>query len=120
MIRKKILSPSRVRHINGSFAFLEHRFLRAGFWSSLSHVELLLYVFLVMVADRHGLSYYPYDKICALLSIHLDEYIAARDALIDKDLVAFDGTLFQVLSLPDHPVHSSFPETGYAEEKTYF
>lgn len=36
-----------------------------------------------------------------LLRITVDEYIPARDALIQKDLIAFDGQLFQVLSLPD-------------------
>ncbi|MBW2634568.1 MAG: hypothetical protein JRE14_10690 [Deltaproteobacteria bacterium] len=35
-----------------------------------------------------------------MVKINLDEYIAARDSLIEKDLIAFDGTLFQVLSLP--------------------
>lgn len=88
----------RVRTISGSFAFIEHRFLRHGFWSSLSHQELLLYFFLVMVADRQGLSFYSYDKICTLLTINVDEYILARDGLLSKNLLAFDGTLFQVLS----------------------
>jgi hypothetical protein len=103
MITKKIICPDRVRKISGSFAFIEHRFLRAGFWSALSHHELLLYVFLVVVADRQGLSYYCYDKICSLLKISADDYILARDALIQKDLIAFDGSLFQVLSLPQKP-----------------
>ena len=31
-------------------------------------------------------------------------YIEGRDGLIRKDLVAFDGTLFQVLDLSEHPV----------------
>ncbi len=31
----------------------------------------------------------------------LDQYIEARDGLIEKDLVSFDGTLFQVLELPE-------------------
>ena len=57
MIEKSPLCPERVRKINGSFAFIEHRFIRDGFWSSLSQHELLLYVFLVLVADRNGLSY---------------------------------------------------------------
>lgn len=30
----------------------------------------------------------------------VDDYIDARNALIQKDLLAFDGRLFQVLSLP--------------------
>ena len=103
MIEKRALCPDRIRGINGSFAFLEHRFLRDGFWETLSHDELLLYVFLVLVGDRKGLSYYPYDKICTLLKVTLDDYIAARNDLIQKDLIAFDGRLFQVLSLPETP-----------------
>jgi hypothetical protein len=102
-IEKKPLEPHRIRKIEGSFAFIEHRFLRQGFWRSLSHHELLLYLFLVIVADRNGLSYYCYDKICSLVQITVDEYILARDLLIDKDLIAFDGRLFQVLSLPQTP-----------------
>ena len=104
MIEKRPLCPERVRKITGSFAFLEHRFLRDGFWTSLSHHELLLYVFLVLVADRNGLSYYSFDKICALLQLSLDDYLIARNALIKKDLIAFDGHLFQVLSLPSSPL----------------
>jgi hypothetical protein len=100
MIEKTPLCPQRVRKITGSFAFIEHRFLRDGFLEGLTHQELLLYLFLVLVADRSGLSYYSYDKICTLLRLPLDEYLLARDALIAKDLIAFDGYLFQVLSLP--------------------
>jgi hypothetical protein len=113
MIEKSPLIADRVRKIRGSFAFIEHRFLRNGFWTSLCQQELLLYLFLILVADRQGLSYYSFDKICSLLAISPDEYIFARNALIDKDLIvpverglnrAFDGHLFQVLSLPDRPV----------------
>ena len=104
MIEKQPLCPDRRRQITGSFAFLEHRFLRDGFWSSLSQHECLLYVFLVLVADRHGLSYYGYDKICTLLRCTLNDYLVARNGLIAKDLVAFDGHLFHVLSLPDRPI----------------
>jgi len=100
MIEKTPLCPQRVRKIIGSFAFIEHRFLRDGFLQGLSHHELLLYLFLVLVADRSGLSYYSYDKVCTLLRFSLEEYLVARDALIQKDLIAFDGHLFQVLSLP--------------------
>ncbi len=102
MIKKTILCPDRVRKITGSFAFIEHRFLRDGFLQSLTHHQILLYLFLVLVGDRNGLSYYSYDKICTLLRITVDEYLLARNGLIEKDLIAFDGHLFQVLSLPQH------------------
>jgi hypothetical protein len=103
MIEKRILCQDRVRRIGGSFAFIEHRFLTDGFFGSLTHFELLLYLFLVIAGDRAGLSYYGYDKICTLLAMDVDDYIAARNALIGKDLIAFDGLLFQVLSLPQKP-----------------
>ena len=106
-IETHLLEPDRIRKITGSFAFVEHRFLHDGFWGSLDHHQLLLYLFLIIVADRNGLSYYSYDKICTLLKITVDEYIVARDALIEKDLIGFDGQLFQVLSLPDQPLDTS-------------
>lgn len=116
MIERKPLINSRVRKINGSFAWISHQFLRQGFWSSLTHHELLLYLFLVVVADRNGLSYYSFDKICSLLAVSTDEYICARNALIDKDLIAFDGYLFQVLSLPKNaPCTSCTPITTREE-----
>jgi len=101
MVEREPLCAERIRKITGGFAFIEHRFLREGSFQSLNHHELLLYLFLVLVSDRLSLSYYSYDKICTLLRFTLDEYLLARDSLIGKDLVAFDGYLYQVLSLPD-------------------
>ena len=100
MIRKKIINPKRVRCISGGFSFVPHRFLTDGFFTSLTQKEVLLYLFLVLVSDRHGLSFYSYDAICSLLQLTLDQYIVARDGLMEKDLIAFDGILFQVLELP--------------------
>ena len=103
MIKKKILNPNRIRCIEHGFSFIPHRFLTDGFLSSLDQKELLLYFFLVLVSDRQGLSFYSYDAICSLLQLTVDDYIRARDALIEKDLIASDGTLFQVLDLPAKP-----------------
>lgn len=101
MIRKIILNPKRVRKISSSFAYIEHRFVSEGFLKRMGHHELLLYFFLILVADRNGLSYYSYEKICSMLHLDLDQYIDARNNLIESDLIAFDGTIFQVLSLPE-------------------
>lgn len=119
MIKKKIINPDRIRNIKGGFSFIPHRFLTDGFLTSLNQTQLLLYLFLVLVSDRFGLSYYAYDSICSLLRLTLDDYIQARDSLLQKDLVAFDGTLFQVLELPAKPqVHSSSkPDGRLAVEK---
>ncbi len=103
MIKKQLLNPSRVRKIQGSFAFIEHRFLRNGFYDNLTQHEIVLYLFLIMAADQQGLSFYSYEKICKQTGLILDEYILARDGLINKELIAFDGFFFQVLSLPEKP-----------------
>lgn len=110
MISKKILNPERVRRIQGGFSFIPHRFLTDGFLDSLTQKELLLYLFLIMASDRHGLSFYCYDAICSLLQITADQYIAARNGLIEKDLIEFDGNIFQVLELPKKPIASPKPE----------
>jgi hypothetical protein len=103
MIQKKILNPDRIRRIDKGFSFIPHRFVTDGFLAALGQNELLLYLFLVLVSDRFGLSFYSYDAICSLLGIRLDQYIQARNSLIDKDLIAFNGTIFQVLDLPAKP-----------------
>lgn len=106
MTRAPIVAE-RVRSIRGqSFAFLPHRFLRDGFLCSLSGDELRLYVFLVLASDRQGISFYGFERICSVLTMCLDEFLEARNGLIAKDLIAFDGVRFQVLSLPAKPVQN--------------
>jgi len=95
-----------INHIS----FIPHRFVCDGFLAALRQKELFLYLFLVIVSDRYGLSFYSYDAICTLLQLNIDQYINARNGLIDKDLLAFDGTVFQVLDLPAAPVLSSASE----------
>ena len=107
MIKKKILVAARLRTVDGGFSFIPHRFLTGGFLGTLNPAELLLYFFLVLCGDRHGLSFYSYDRICTLLRMSLDQYLDARDGLLAKDLIAFDGTVYQVLSLPQRPVAPS-------------
>ena len=106
MLSKKIINPNRIRGIDGGFSFIPHRFLTDGFLASLNQKELLLYFFLLLASDRYGLSFYSYDVICSYLELCVDEYVEARDGLIKKDLIAYDGTLFQVLDLPESPVQA--------------
>jgi hypothetical protein len=96
--------PDRIRRAERGFAFLPNRFLYDGFFSSLSHVERSLYLFLVLAGDRNGVSFYRYDRICSALRLSPDQYVQIRDSLISKDLIAFDGMTFQVLELPHRPL----------------
>lgn len=102
--RRPPILRERVRRIDGGFGFIPHRFLRDGFFVSLTRDELSLYLLLVLAGDRCGVSFYHYDSLCSLLEMPLETFLAARNGLIDKDLVAYDGIRFQVLSLPERPV----------------
>jgi len=116
MITKKVLAADRIRRIDGGFSFIPHRFLTDGFLKSLNPSELLLYIFLILAADRYGLSFYSYDRICSLLHLTVEQYIEARDGLIKKDLIAFNGTLFQVLQLPATPIKAKRGSDGRAAQ----
>ena len=109
-VKKELLVPERLRKIEGGFGFIPTRFLTGGFFLSLSQYEKLIYFFLVLVSDRQGLSYYSQDKIFTLLELSIDDYIEARNGLIQKSLIAFNGLMFQLLSLPDKPVETTDPK----------
>ena len=103
VMKKRLLNPCRVRRINGGFSFIPHRFLTGGFYNCLSSEEKNLYMFLVLASDKNGLSYYSDKSICSYTGLSHDIYVNARDGLVQKDLVEFDGVIFQVLELPVHP-----------------
>ena len=100
MFKKTVIVAEHRRQLRPPFAWVDRRFLFDGYLDRLSQKENLLYFFLVLAADRDGLSFYSYDKICQLLRLSVDDYIEARDGLIEKQLVAFDGCQFQSLALP--------------------
>jgi hypothetical protein len=104
VVQRDPIRPERAHRIGpDGFAFVPNRFLRDGFFAALRPAERELYFLLVLAGDRSGLSFYHYDSICSLLQMDLDTYLHARNALIERDLIAYDGTRFQVLSLPEPP-----------------
>jgi hypothetical protein len=109
MKSKSLILPECKRVLAPPFAWVDRRFLLNGFLAALTPQENLLYFFLVLAADRDGLSFYNYDKICQLLTLDVDDYIQARNRLIDKKLIAFDGRQFQVLALPKTPAQPGPP-----------
>lgn len=59
-----------------------------------------LYLFLVTVADAQGLSYYGGSLLTQRLHLSTEELGAARQQLIDLDLIAYRAPLYQVLAVP--------------------
>ena len=82
------------------FGWIDHRFLSDGVLAQLSGEALRLYVFLVLVANKDGVSWYSYDRICVRLQIDMNTYMAARNELLEHFLIAYEQDVFQVLLMP--------------------
>jgi hypothetical protein len=116
MPRAHIPQPQNVRRITGSFAWIDHRVLRHGYLQAMTHQEIALYLFLILAADRHGVSFYRKEKICNLMTLNFEQFEVARDRLISYELIAFEGYsaftpngYYQVLPVNEakHPVRPS-------------
>jgi hypothetical protein len=101
-----VMDHERIRKIAGSFSWIDHRFVSGGFLRDMSRDEILVYLFLVAVSDRHGLSFYHDDRICSLLKIDLASLGDAREGLIERSLIIWRSPVYQVLSLPSEPIAS--------------
>ena len=117
MAVKRLLSPDRVRKIEGSLSWIDHRFITEGFLRDLSTLEILLYLFLVAVSDRNGLSFYHDDRIATLLKIDLPALGRAREGMIRRSLIAYESPLYQVLSLPPKPIPLPSKEEKETQEQ---
>ena len=96
MKKAHIPQPQKVRRIQGSFAWIDHRLLRHGYLPIMTHEDQVLYLFLILAADRHGVSFYRKERICDTLSLTFQGFDVARDRLIDLNLIAYQG--YSVLS----------------------
>lgn len=86
----RVPQPHRVRKIAGSFGWVDHRLLRAGHLRTLTPDDMSLYLFLVLAANRDGVSFYRKDKIADALGVSWEQVEAARRRLVARNLVAFE------------------------------
>ena len=118
---KRVLCPDRVRHVPRAFSWIDHRLVRDGHISRLSHQAQALYLFLVTVADAEGLSYYSDGKAARVLNMEEVTLKCARRDLHQAGLIAYRHPLYQVLSLDASaaavpPLHPADPRRGSGEE----
>jgi len=114
MRKYHIPQPQKIRTIKGSFAWVDHRLLRNGYLAVTTHEDLALYLFLVLAADRNGVSFYRKEKICDVLNLDFRQFEIARDRLIDFKLIAFES--YTVLSPNGYyqvlPIETKTPDPG--------
>ena len=100
MIEKRILVPQRLRRPPATgWSWVDRRFLREH-GDHLSREAILLYLFLAAVADKHGLSFYSDNALSSRLRLSLPDLEKARQELLERDLIAHELPLVQVLSAP--------------------
>lgn len=91
MKKYHIPQPKNIRNIKGSFAWIDHRLMRNGFIEVMTHQDMVLYLFLVLVADKNGVSFYRKEKICQAVSLDYNQFEIAKDRLVNMNLIAFES-----------------------------
>lgn len=104
-IEKHPLDPARIRTVpKTGFSWIDRRLVREGFLDDLAGPEILLYLFLCAVSDRHGLSFFGERRIARMLKMSEATIEHARRRLEQKGLILYRSPLYQVLALPDAPL----------------
>jgi len=111
MINKHLLRPQRLRRIPPGFSWVDHRLVRQNYLTRADHGAWTLYLFLVTVADAQGLSYYSDAALGRQLRMDAVALAAARQQLVQADLIAYRKPLYQVLALPDDLPASAAPDS---------
>ena len=102
-MRKRILEPERLRQIPSQFSWVDHRLVGEKRLTSCDSDALALYLFLLIVGDEHGLSYYSDKSISYHLPLDLCGVGLAREKLQREGLIAYEHPLYQVLALEKEP-----------------
>lgn len=82
-----------------SYSIVDHHLRHGGYLGKLSHLALALYLFLVVVGDRGGRSFYSDTSIGRILRISNPVLAEARGELVSSGLVRYQWPYWWVRSL---------------------
>ncbi len=110
--------PDRLRLIEGSFSWIDHRFLRQGFDRGLDRLEKLCYFVLIALSNQDGVSFYSDERLSRVLDVRYPhELSGARQQLVAQDLIAFESGIYQVLRLSRRPLPPGHYQEPPSERK---
>lgn len=98
-VEKAPFVRDRIRKIASGFGWVDHRLVRDHHVERCSHAALALYLFLVVVADGEGVSWWSERSLSGRLGMDVDRLRQARTELEAADLVAYEAPVWQVLQL---------------------
>ena len=96
---KQLLRPERLRQVPEQFSWVDHALVQRHLIDRCDARAAALYLFLVTVADAQGLSYYGSTSLMQRLHLNTEELGAARQQLVELELIAYQAPLYQVLGL---------------------
>lgn len=113
--RVVIPRPERMRQLRSSaFGWVDARLLQDGWLIAMQPSDIAVYLFLCLVANQQGVSWYRRDRIRDALNLSEDEIRRSLRRLMELDLIAYtpfsryDSEGFrQVLSIPSCKPSSS-------------
>lgn len=82
-----------------SYSIVDHALLHEGHLGRLSHVALSLYLFLVVVSDRDGKSYYKKTTIMRILRLSQVSFEKALYELFQSGLVDYRPPFYLVKNI---------------------
>ena len=99
-VTQRILDPERLRQVPAPFSWIDHRRVREHYFEKADVCAWTLYLFLLCVADAHGLSDSAEATLSRRLRLPLTRLAQARRDRLALELLADDPPLYQVLSRP--------------------
>ncbi len=97
---KQLLRPERLRQVPEQFSWVDQALVQQHFIDRCEARSAALYLFLITVSDAQGLSYYGASTLARRLHLSDEQFAAARQQLIELELIAYRSPLYQVLALP--------------------
>jgi hypothetical protein len=82
-----------------SYSIVDHRLYHGGYLHRLSHEAMGLYLFLAVVGDRDGRSFYGEASIREILRLSATQLTAARSTLLAEGLIEYRKPYWWVRSL---------------------
>jgi hypothetical protein len=82
-----------------SYSIVDHYLLHGGYLSRLEHRSLILYLFLVVVGNSYGKSFYSARSVSKTLRMSVEEVSFARNELIKEHLIDYSHPHWRVLTL---------------------
>ncbi len=86
-----------------SYSIIDHEILHGGYLRRLSHESIVLYLFLVVVGNRDGRSFYADRTIIDILRLSTGELDRARKQLIKEGLIDYHRPDWWVKNFPCLP-----------------